>query len=154
MDVSNLHRQVLHTSARVGMSKAESAKIGIKRLVDYGRIYMQQLSRYQSQSAYSSQNAANTPDTSERSYRRQRAGLFCLLAGSRLHRQCDNALLFVRRMRKSGRHSREWWCNRHGGLVRRVELAFAYVRRAGDVGISSRPMSAMRVSAVQARQLG
>ncbi|KAL7009900.1 hypothetical protein EMMF5_000808 [Cystobasidiomycetes sp. EMM_F5] len=32
VDVSNLHRQVLHTSARVGMSKAESAKIGIKSL--------------------------------------------------------------------------------------------------------------------------
>ncbi|BGP15487.1 hypothetical protein JCM10213_005754 [Rhodosporidiobolus nylandii] len=32
VELSNLHRQVLHTEARVGMSKAESAKIGLEAL--------------------------------------------------------------------------------------------------------------------------
>ena len=30
VDLSNLHRQILHTEARIGMSKAESAKIAVE----------------------------------------------------------------------------------------------------------------------------
>jgi len=31
VEISNLHRQVLHAQSRVGMSKVESARLGIKR---------------------------------------------------------------------------------------------------------------------------
>ncbi|GAA6027156.1 hypothetical protein JCM8097_002438 [Rhodosporidiobolus ruineniae] len=43
VELSNLHRQVLHTEGRVGMSKAESAKIGLQALNSDIAIYAHSL---------------------------------------------------------------------------------------------------------------